>query len=131
MPRDHQLFVGWNDVQLNSASSLRDQAPPRRIGRWIKPCTKPVELLRDPSTHHAGVFANTCRKDKCVKPSERAGQRTCAQSDMVHKVVDREGCAWILAVGEIPYVVADARKSLETALPIEEILDLRVSHVLL
>src|SRR5262245_24567853 len=131
MPRDHQLLIGWNDVQRNAASLFRDQALSCRIGRRIKPCTKPVELLRDSGPHHDGVFANTCRKHKRVESSERGSQHSDTPPNMVYEVVDREGRARILAVGKLAHVVADPGETLEPTLPIKEVRDFCVGHVLL
>ena len=62
-------------------------------------------------------------KTKPSKPPSTAAKLPARQPDLVGEVVDGEGGARIIARQQFAHIVADAGEALETAVPVEEVLN--------
>ena len=103
----------------------------RRVGVGVELAAEPGELLGDARAHRGRVFADTGREHEGIEPAERRGQQARMESDAIGEVVEREACPRVGACLKLAHVVADARKALQAALGVEQILDLRGGHPLL
>src|SRR5262245_11229221 len=76
---DHQLFVGWYDIDRNAAVLARYQRLSRGIGVRIKRDSKPGKLPGDTFAHCRRVLADPGRENKAIKSAKRGSQHAGKQ----------------------------------------------------
>src|SRR5262249_54178672 len=68
---------------------------------------------------------------KGIKPSEGRRQHADMERASIHKMIERKPGAMVLAVEEVTHIIANTGQALQTAPPVEQILNLRGRHAFL
>ena len=88
MSRDHQLFVGRDDVDARSRCRARYQRSSRGIGGSVELDAKPGKLLGDAARIAGRVFADAGGENKRIESAERRRQHPGCKSDAIDEIVD-------------------------------------------
>ena len=130
MLRNHQLFIGWHDVDGDAASRARYPQRVPGIAFRIERYPEPFQPLRNPRPNADGVFPDARGEDEGVKALQGSRQHSGLKRGPVDKVVNCKSRTGIAAVLKLPHIVADSGKSLQPAITVEKILHLGGRHAL-
>ena len=87
MARNHQFFVGRNDIERDPALPAGYLLPVRRIGGGVEHRAEPGKPLGDPCPELHGVLADACREHEGIEPAQRCRQHSGMQSDAIDEMI--------------------------------------------
>ena len=128
---DHQFLVGGDDVAGDPRSLSRDAPGALGIRLRVKLKAEPGEALRHGIANGWRVLADAGGEHEAVDAAHGGRQHPGEESDAVDEIVERELGARVRTREQVSHVVADAGQPLETAVVIEQMLDLVGAHALL
>src|SRR5215467_11045129 len=130
MARDHEFLIGRNDVETDATISCGDRRGGCRIGLRIELAPKPGERLHDACSEGRRVLADSRGEHEGVEPPEGGSQQACMEPDPIDEIVEREARLRVGTRFQLAHVVAEAREALQSALAIQQVLNLCGGHVL-
>ena len=88
MARDHQRFVGWNDLHRDAASWRTEACSILGVSCRIEFHSQPGGSVTDSLAYPYAVLADTGREYQGIQPAEGGGKRAELPTDAINEQLD-------------------------------------------
>src|SRR5882672_8544863 len=119
MARDHQVFVGLDDISADPAVRRGDAGPMSAIGSLVELNAEPGARTTDRAADRGRVLAHAGGEHDAVDATHRRRQRSDMARGTMAKNLDGELCARLLAGQQLAEIGGNAGEAEHARAPVE------------